>query len=81
LPQAAAHSQVEKPKDKTIDLTIGGGLYLDGQSISKDEFESRAKSLPPDTTFLIRADRTIQFQQSIELTDVLKQLNFTKVAV
>ena len=30
---------------------------------------------------MIRADRAIQFQKFIDVTDVLKQLKFTKVAV
>jgi len=35
---------------------------------------------PPETSFLIRADRTIQFQQFIDVADMPKQLNFTRVA-
>ncbi|WP_036263053.1 ExbD/TolR family protein [Methylocapsa aurea] len=80
LPQAS-RSQVEKHQDKTIELAANGNVYFDGERASKDELERRLATLPPDTSFLIRADRTIAFQSFIDVADVLKQLNFTKVAV
>jgi biopolymer transport protein ExbD len=80
LPQAS-HSQGEKQQDKTIELAANGGLYFDGEPVSKDELESQAGKLPPQTSFLIRADRTIAFQRFIDIADVLKRLNFTRVAV
>jgi biopolymer transport protein ExbD len=80
LPQAS-RSQVEKHQDKVIDLAVNGDVYFDGQAVTKDEFEGRVKALPPDTSFLIRADRNLAFQGFIDIADVLKRLNFTKVAV
>jgi biopolymer transport protein ExbD len=80
LPQAS-RSQVEKHQDKAVELAANGDIYFDGQPVSKDEFESRAKALPPDTSFLIRADRNLAFQRFIDVADVLKRLNFTRVAV
>lgn len=80
LPQASP-SQVEKQQDKKIELTSSGDIYYDGAHVSKDELESRAKALPPTTSFLIRADRNTPFQKFIDVADVLKRLNFTKVAV
>jgi biopolymer transport protein ExbD len=80
LPQAS-RSQVEKHQDTVIDLAVNGDVYFDGQAVTKDEFEGRVKALPPDTSFLIRADRNLAFQGFIDIADVLKRLNFTKVAV
>jgi len=80
LPQAS-RSQVEKHQDKTIDLAANGDIYFDGAPVSKDAFESRLGTLPPDTSFLIRADRDLAFQRFIDVADVLKQRNFTRVAV
>jgi biopolymer transport protein ExbD len=80
LPQASP-SQVEKHKDRTIELAATGGLYFDGEPVSKDELENRVRSMPPDSSFLIRADRAIQFQSFIDVADILKRLNFTKVAI
>lgn len=80
LPQAS-QSQVEKKKDKMIELTADGGIYLDGRAAAKDELQARLTGLPSDTAFLIRADRAVAFQTFIDVADVLKRLNFTKVAV
>lgn len=77
----ASHAHVEKQKDRTVELTADGGIYFDGKPVTKDELESRLGGLPPDTSFLIRADRAIVFQTFIDVADVLKKLNFTKVAV
>lgn len=80
LPQTA-HAETNKQKDKTIELTVGGAIYLDGEQVTKDTLAEKAKDLAPETSFLIRADRAIRFQQFIDVTDVLKQLKFTRVAV
>ncbi len=80
LPQAS-HSQVEKQKDKRVELPANGDLYFDGEPVSQAEFESRVRGLPPETSFLIRADRAIAFQKFIDVVDALKRMNFTKVAV
>lgn len=80
LPQAS-HMQVEKQKDRTIELPANGDIYFDGEPVSKDEFEDRVRGLPPDTSFLIRADGAISFQRFIDVADALKRLNFSKVAV
>ena len=80
LPQTS-HAQSEKKQDKMIELAAGGVIYFDGVEVSKDGLADRAKSLPADTSFLIRADRAIAFQQFIDVADVLRHLNFTKVAV
>ncbi len=80
LPKAS-NSQVEKQQDKKIEITAGGDIYFEGEQVSKDDLESRAKALPPQTSFLIRADRATSFQKFIDVADVLKRLNFSKVAV
>jgi biopolymer transport protein ExbD len=54
---------------------------LDNEPVSKDELEERLKPLPPDTSFLIRADRDLPFQKFIDVADMLRRLNFTRVAV
>jgi biopolymer transport protein ExbD len=80
LPQAS-RSQVEKHQDKTIELTADGAIHLDGIIVSKDELERLLGTLPPDTSFLIRADRNLAFQGFVDVADVLKRLKFTKVAI
>jgi biopolymer transport protein ExbD len=80
LPQTA-HAETGQQKNRTIELAVGGAIYFDGEQVNKDTLAEKAKDLPQETSFLIRADRAIQFQQFVDVTDVLKQLKFTKVAV
>jgi biopolymer transport protein ExbD len=80
LPQAS-RVQVEKHQDKVIDLAVGGDIYFEGKPVSKDEFEHQLTTLPPETAFLIRADRNLPFQGFIDVADILKRLNFIKVGV
>jgi biopolymer transport protein ExbD len=80
LPQTT-HAETGQQKNKTIDLTLGGAIYFDGEPVTKDTLAEKAGGLPPETSFLIRADRAIQFQQFVDVTDVLKHLKFSRVAV
>jgi biopolymer transport protein ExbD len=80
LPQAS-RMQVDKHQDRTIEINAAGRITFDGEAVTKDELQARARDLPPDTSFLIRADRTVAFQHFIDVADVLKQLKFSKVAV
>lgn len=77
----ASQTRVEKQQDKAIEITASGDLYLDGAPARKDELEARLRALPPGSSFLIRADRAVALQSFIDVADVLKRLNFTKVAV
>jgi biopolymer transport protein ExbD len=80
LPQAS-QTKVEKHKDVTIEISATGALAFDGAAVAKDELESRIKALPADTSFLVRADRSTAFQNFVDVADILKRLNFSKVAV
>jgi len=80
LPQAS-QTKVEKHKDITIEISANGALAFDSTPVAKEELESRIKALPADTSFLIRADRSTQFQNFVDVADILKRLNFSKIAV
>lgn len=80
LPQAS-RSEVEKHQDKTIEIVASGDIYLDDALVAQDAFESALAALPPDASFLIRADRTVAFQRFIDVADALKRLHFNKVAI
>ena len=80
LPQAS-QAKVEKHKDVTIEISAAGALVFDGATVAKDELENRIKTLPPDTSFLVRADRTTPFQNFVDVADILKRLNVNKVAI
>lgn len=80
LPQAS-RSQVEKHQDTIIELTADGRVYFNNASVSIASLEDQIRTLPPDTSFLIRADRTMAFQQFVDVADLLRRQNFSKVAI
>jgi biopolymer transport protein ExbD len=80
LPQATS-AQTEKRKDKTIDLLADGSIRLDGRLVSKEELASSLAGAPQDTQLLVRADRAIVFQSFVDVADLLKRMNFAKVAL
>lgn len=80
LPKASK-SQTETLQEKTIDITAGGDIRFERARVSQEELESRLRTLPPGTSFLIRADRTVELQRFVDVADVLKRLGFAKVAV
>jgi biopolymer transport protein ExbD len=80
LPRAS-QTKVEKHKDITIEISASGALAFDSMPMAKDELENRIKALPADTSFLVRADRTAAFQNFVDVADILKRLNFSKIAV
>jgi biopolymer transport protein ExbD len=80
LPQASP-THVEKRQDKMIELTADGTIYFDNAPVALGVLENTVRELPPDTSFLIRADRNLAFQKFIDIADMLKRLDFNKVAV
>ncbi len=80
LPQVTK-ADVEKRKDQIIELPANGEIYFEGKPVTKESLEERLKALPPDTSVLIRADRTIRFQSFIDIADILKRLKITRVGV
>jgi biopolymer transport protein ExbD len=80
LPETA-HAETGKQKARMIELTVDGGIHYEGEAVSKETLTERARDLPPDTSFLVRADRAIRFQQFVDVADVLRQLKFNKVAI
>jgi biopolymer transport protein ExbD len=80
LPQASK-SVTETDKVVTIELTLSGYVYLEGKATTLDGLRAATEPLKRDTAFLIRADRDITLQRFIDVTDVLKQMGFSRVAV
>ena len=80
LPKASK-SQSESLQEKTIDISASGDIRYERARVSKEELESRLRMLPSGTSFMIRADRTVELQKFVDVADVLKRLGFSKVAV
>ncbi|MDR0563891.1 MAG: biopolymer transporter ExbD [Azoarcus sp.] len=80
LPDAATSEPDSKPSEM-IEIDAAGKIYHGEKAVSLNELRSRLAPLDRETPFLLRADKTVQLQRFIDVADVLKQLNFTRVAV
>jgi biopolymer transport protein ExbD len=80
LPKAAQTLQ-NPPESHVIEVSAGGEIYFNGKPVTTDILKADLASLAHDTPFLIRADKEVSLQRFIDVVDVLKQLNFSKVAV
>jgi biopolymer transport protein ExbD len=64
-----------------IEIDARGQVYYEGQARELEALRARLAALDKDTSFLLRADRTVQLQRFVDVADLLKRLRFTKVAV
>ena len=81
LPQASSAEQT--PASVTIDLTREG-LAIDQKRISPDELTAQiAATLAknPDTSFVIAADKTLQYEQVMNLLDRVKSSGAKRIAL
>jgi biopolymer transport protein ExbD len=80
LPQAAP-TQVEKKADKLVELGRNGEIAFEGERIARDGLPARIAGLPPETSFLIRADKDLPLQSFVDVADALKKAKFVHVAL
>jgi biopolymer transport protein ExbD len=80
LPQASK-SASETRDVRIIELAPGGDIYYNGKAATPESLKITLGPLSRDVPFMVRADRNIPLQKFIDVVDVLKQMNFTKVAV
>ncbi|MGE5517935.1 MAG: ExbD/TolR family protein [Bacteroidota bacterium] len=80
LPQAST-SEKNADRPQVIEMTTTGGLYLNGAQTTMEALRGGIAALDRQTPFIIRADRDIPLQRFVDVADLLKQLNFAKVAI
>ena len=80
LPKASP-TQVDKKPDKTIEIGKDGTMALDGEMVTLDALASRIAGYPPETSFLIHADKDLPLQSFVDVADALKKAKFTHVAL
>lgn len=80
LPEASA-SQTDNKSVQVIELGPDGNVVFNGASASPAMLKTSLSQLSRETPLMVRADKNIPLQQFIDVVDLLKQLDFTKVAV
>ena len=80
LPQAS-RSVTETDRNVIVEMSLEGGIYLNGREVTLEGLRAGIEPLGRDTAFVVRADREIILQRFIDVADLLKQMEFTRVAV
>ncbi len=80
LPQASK-SAAENQKTQLIELGPDGEIFYNGKGATAESLKAVLHPLNRDMPFMVRADRNLPLQKFIDVIDLLKQLQFTKVAV
>jgi len=80
LPQASK-SAADMEKNVVIEMNRAGGIFLNGRETTLEGLGAAFAPLDKDTAFVIRADGGITLQQFVDVADLLKRMQFAKVAV
>ncbi|MDY0301184.1 MAG: biopolymer transporter ExbD [Trichlorobacter sp.] len=80
LPQASP-DQASTSNAQIIELGPDGEIVFNGNVATPAALKTVLEPISKETPLMVRADRNIPLQQFIDVVDVLKQLNFTRVAV
>jgi biopolymer transport protein ExbD len=81
LPVATGNAQDENRELEIIELSAEGMVYYGSVPVTMDELRAGLVPLDKNASFLIRADRDVRLQVFVDVADLLKQLEFTRVAV
>jgi len=84
LPKASAAPSLGKPMTKAITVTNDGKLFLDTEPVTMQELEQRLqqiKSVTPDFPVVVRGDSATQYQNIIDVLDLLGRLGITQVGL
>ena len=72
LPTAASLMETELDQ-LTVTLTAPGEVYLEGQRLTETDLAPRLRELMgPDTTVMLRGDRSVQLQHAITVMEQAK---------
>ncbi|MCX7107552.1 MAG: biopolymer transporter ExbD [Methylococcales bacterium] len=84
LPKASSTPSLSKPKTKAVSITQDGTIYLDTYPVSIQELETRLaqfKAAVPDLPVVVKADASVQYQNVIEVLDVVTRLEITQLGL
>ncbi len=84
LPKASATPSIAKPTTKAISITADGTIYLDTYPVTISELEStlrQYKAADPTLPVVVKGDAAIQYQQVVEVLDLLGRLEITQIGL
>jgi biopolymer transport protein ExbD len=84
LPKASAEPSLAKQTTKAITVTNEGKIFLDTIPVTLAELEQRLvqqRAVTPDFPVVLRGDSQTQYQNVIDVLDLLGRLNITQVGL
>src|ERR1700758_5254339 len=84
LPKASAAPSLAKQTTKAITVTNDGKIFLDTIPVTLAELEQRLiqqKALTPEFPIVLRGDSATQYQNVVDVLDMLGRQNFTQVGM
>jgi biopolymer transport protein ExbD len=84
VPKASAQPSLAQNKTKAITITQDGTIYLDTFPVSLAELESLLRSYKaatPDLPVILKADSTVQYQNVVDVLDLLSRLDITQLGL
>jgi len=84
LPKASSAPSLATPTTKAITITNDGKIFLDTIPVTLPELEQRLvqqKSLTPEFPVVVRGDSQTQYQNVIDVLDLLARLDLTQIGL
>ena len=84
LPKASATPSLAQQTTKAITVANDGKLFLDTVPVTLSELEQRLvqqRALTPDFPVVLRGDSQTQYQNVMDVLDMLGRLNITQVGL
>ena len=84
LPKASNAPSLAKPQTKSITITQEGTIFLDTFPVTMADLEARLaqyKAINPALPVVIKADATVQYQQVVDVLDLLGRLEITQLGL
>ena len=84
LPKASAAPSLAQQTTKAITVANDGKLFLDTIPVTLPELEQRLvqqRALTPEFPIVVRGDSQTQYQNVVDVLDLLGRLNFTQVGM
>ncbi len=84
LPKASAAPSLAQQTTKAITVANDGKLFLDTIPVTLAELEQRLvqqRALTPDFPIVLRGDSQTQYQNVVDVLDLLGRLNFSQVGM
>jgi biopolymer transport protein ExbD len=84
LPKASAAPSLAQQTTKAITIGNDGKIFLDTIPVTLSELEQRLiqqRALTPDFPVVVRGDSQTQYQNVIDVLDLLGRINITQVGL